>query len=174
MEEKTWEAESKARLDSLMVAYYLAIRGMPIVGAKIKLPHDKKAVVFPNKASIDQAKMEISNAFFLRLKGLVESQLKQWPNVNIDWRDETSFLKSLCLEPDAFDKGEKRLFSQFCKLRNVLAHDYGRVNDKTKEKLTELKDVSHIAMDETTMKNWFIFADRVFRLVGPKRLPLNS
>lgn len=172
MTERTWQAESKVRLDSLMVAYYLAMRGMPIVGAKIKLPHDKVAVVFTAKASIDQAKMEISNAFFLRLKGLVESRLKQWPNVNIDWRDETSFLKSICLEADAFGEGEKRLFSQFCKLRNVLAHDYGWVDDKTKEKLPELKDVSHIAMDETTMKNWFIFADRVFCLVGPKRLHL--
>jgi hypothetical protein len=169
MPERTWESESKVRLDSLMVAYYLALRGLPIVGAKIKLPHAKRAIVFPTTASISQVKKEISNAFYLRLKSLVESRLKYGSVKKVKWEDEASFLKSLDLNPLVFNEDEKRLFSHFSKLRNALAHDYGFVDEYTKAKLPELKGVSYIEMDEEVMRNWFIFADRIFALVGAQR-----
>jgi hypothetical protein len=163
IEERTWREESRIRLESLMVAYYLALRGLPIVRARIKLPN-LGLTSFPDNGAIDQARMEISNSFFLRLKGLIESRMKA-TIFEVNWKNEDVFLISIGLTSEMMNDTDRLMFSHLCALRNCLAHNYGLVDERTSIKIPELKVGRYIEIDSKALENWFIWTNRIFDLV---------
>jgi hypothetical protein len=167
MANRTWKKESLVRLDSLMVAYYISLRGIPIVGAKIELPMDTMPTLFPDEQRVYKAEMEISNAFFLQLKGLIESRLKD-SGFKANWKTLEEFIPSVGLRSEEIDDSDKRMLSQLCALRNCLAHKYGLVDEEAKKKIPELEIGRYIFMDRQVLKNWFIHSKRIFELVKPK------
>ena len=167
MVNRTWKEESLVRLDSLMVAYYVSLCGLPTVGARIKFPMHSAPIVLRVAEQVNQVEKEISNAFFLLLKGLIESRLKE-AKFKVNWKSAEYFVQSVCLSWSDMSDEDKRFLSQLCELRNCLAHNYGLVDAKTAEKIPELQIGRYIEMDRQVLKNWFIFSKRIFELVKPK------
>ncbi len=162
--ERTWQHESFVRLESLVIAYELSLKSVPKAGTKIKLPLDETPIAFPTKQSVSQVEMEISNAFFLLVKALFESRVTELVP-DVDWRID-EFCKSVGLDAKSLDDGDCRMLKHICGLRNALAHNYGRVDERTHAKIPELTVGTYFRMDRVVLRNWFVFVRRLFDLLG--------
>jgi hypothetical protein len=119
----------------------------------------------PGQVPKSQIEKEMSNAFFLLLKGLTESRLKA-SGFDADWRDAEKFYRSIGLSDQPIEDSDKRMFSQFCTIRNCIAHNYGLVDEKAKKKMDELTLGQYIEIGHDALENWLKFSRHAFELTG--------
>lgn len=161
----TWKQESLRLLELTRVGYEVALTGLPVtLPATFDSPCGK--VKFTRPADTDRLEREISDAFFLRLKGLLEAQLKRLPcNSKPNWKSAGDLLRSLGVKKASLSSDEMEGLDKLCVLRNCIAHNDGRVDAEAAKRLPELTPGSDIWMSRCQMRNWFRLCERVIDVV---------
>jgi hypothetical protein len=170
-DERTWLQESNARLNSLMEAYYLARRGIPRTPTKIKFPHYNSEVIVPGKVLVPQYQMEIANAFFVRLKGLYESQTKRLfetvtgKKTKPDRKGCENFFNSFGFKNVEINSRDRAFYDEFFAIRNSIAHNYGLVDEELKKAIPNVGG-PYIEISHEALENWFHFVGRFFEILN--------
>jgi hypothetical protein len=164
-----WRSESMRLLELAYCSYEIALRGIP-TELPITLQVDSWQIQFDSPSDCDRVEREISDAFFLRLKGLMEAQLKRFPgSQKPNWKSAEALLTSLGTPPETLCEEDREMLGCFCAIRNCIAHSDGRVDDTTAKKLPNLAVGSDVWMTRVELRNWFRLCGRLISAVGRPR-----
>lgn len=161
-----WERESQRMLELTLSSYEVALSGLPT-----KLPATLETwigkVAFTSISDVERLEREMSDAFFLRLKGLMETQAKLVPGARKpNWQNAEKLLISLQVQPEALPVDDREALSSFCALRNCIAHNDGRADSTAAKKLPQLKVGTDIWMTRDQLRNWFRLCGRMIDVVA--------
>lgn len=158
-----WCNKTEYQMDLAEAAFELALRGLPpIVPSEVFL--HMRSLRFDNTEHRARIEREMADAFFLRLKGLVEARIKSLCPKKPNWKTADALLDSITLAttvlPDVHADDLLRL-GQFCAIRNCIAHNDGIVDAALHNKIPELKEGTDVCMTKATLGNWFDLCKRL-------------
>lgn len=162
-----WCNKTMRLLDLCSSSFELSLLSLPVLSpCQLRLPN-RTTLTFDNPDQVDRLEHEISDAFFLRLKGLIEAQLKRLCKPN--WENGTKLIRSIqdsvgnlpSLSPE-----DLTLLGQFCEIRNVIAHCDGRVDEKATKHIPALQTGTDVWMNRETFRNWVGLCTRLINAIG--------
>jgi len=165
-----WVAQSFRLIELSLSAFESALLGLPSV-YPAEQKHWFAAVRFDTKSDAERLEREICDAFFLRLKGLFEAQLKQLPGSSKpDWRSVNQLLQSLAIDSHRLSPEDQIALGQFCALRNCIAHNDGKVDAALNGKIQTLSVGTDIWFMRSQLRCWFSLVMRVAKCANAEAL----
>jgi hypothetical protein len=161
-----WSRESHRLLEVALVAFEIAL--MPL---KEQPPKQYTFwfghVCFESDSDFERVEREVCDAFFLRLKGLVEAQAKRIPGAEKpNWKSADDLLHSVGVQPQVLSDEDRDALSNFCALRNCIAHNDGRVDDDLAKRIPDLCVGTDIWMNQEIVRDWFKLVGRMIEAIG--------
>lgn len=165
---RQWCDETGRLLELTEAAFELAFCGLPpIVPSEVFL--HMRRLRFENSQHRDRIEREIADAFFLRLKGLLEARLKalckpEKPN----WKSAECLLYSIGCATDVrpvLSADDQLRLGQFCALRNCIAHNDGIVDEVLHDKIPGFAVGTDVWMTQATASRWFELCRRLVEAI---------
>jgi len=160
-----WRQESQRFLELALSGYEIALTGLPS-----QFPVTREfwfgKITLPSESDAERLEREISDAFFLRLKGLVEAQLKRLPGCpKPNWKSVDDLL-SIEVRREALTDCDREAVGDFCAIRNCIAHNDGRVDEAAARRLRNLRSGSNIWLTREQLRDWFRLCGRMVESVS--------
>lgn len=161
---RDWHSETRRLIELCYASFRLSSSSLP-TRLPLRVVLSNLTLTFDSPSHVERIEIEIANAFFLRLKGIIEFQLRSLGVPNDAWMSGTTLLDeircrtgggALELEPEDVDR-----LGQFCSLRNIIAHHDGRVVGARAHRLG-VQNGTDVWQTTGTLDNWFAL---VFRLL---------
>jgi hypothetical protein len=161
-----WHQESLRLLEIALSALEVALNGLPCqYPSSFEFWFGK--VNFSSCFDTERVEREICDAFFLRLKSIVETQMKRFPlrTNNPNWKSWDKLLHSLGVNVNVMELTDRNELGKFCAIRNCIAHNDGRVDEELNMKIPDLKRGSDIWMTRDQIRNWFQLSGRIIQAI---------
>ena len=160
-----WSSESSRLVELALSAFETALLRLPVSYPTVQ-QHWFAAVRFERESDSERLEREICAAFFLRLKGLFEAQVKRCPGSDTpNWQSAEKLLKSLRVDQGGLSDEDRVALDKFGALRNCVAHNDGRVDARLYQKEGSLKIGTDIWFMRSQLRLWFSLIMRVIKLV---------
>ncbi len=158
-----WKKESYRLLDLAQVGFETSLQGLPSPNhLPASFEFGSVTVIFNTENDIRRIEREISDAFFLRLKGLTEAQFKRYPvSTKPNWKNVESLLSSLGVPEVSLSAEDRIMLGRFCAIRNCIAHNDGRVDATCARLVPELEEGKDVWLERIHLRKWFDLIRRV-------------